>query len=169
MKAAGGRKLINKVVLTHLVALFFLGQLPLVSAPVWAGGELVKFPEGYEEGILYTTVYRGNIKEDIYTSQETIDAVKSGQPIPSGTVITLVDYRDGELFRYVVMEKRSGWGTEYSEEIRNGEWEYQAFHADKTVNEEEDLMRCFRCHKSEAHNDYVFTFEAMKNAELKGN
>lgn len=156
--------MLNKTVISGLVSLFFLGLVPIVPAPVWAGGELVKFPEGYEEDILYTTVYRGKIKEEIYASREAIEAVKKGQPIPSGTVITLVDYRDGELHRYVVMEKRSGWGTEYSEDIRNGEWEYQAFNADKSVNEQENLIRCFRCHKSEARKDFVFTFDDMKSA-----
>ena len=45
-----------------------------------------------------------------------------------------------------------------------GNGEYRTFAADKSENEKEELMRCFRCHKSEAHNDYVFTFEAMKNS-----
>jgi len=31
--------------------------------------------------------------------------VQNGQGLPSGTVITLVDYRDDVLHRYVVMEK----------------------------------------------------------------
>ena len=33
------------------------------------------------------------------------------------------------LLAYTVMEKRTGWGTEYPDNIRNGEWEYQAFKA----------------------------------------
>jgi hypothetical protein len=71
-------------------------------------------------------VERGNITEEIFTSRAAIDAVKRGQPIPSGTVTTLVEYnaklddhgnplRDasgrlikGEISRYVVMEKRTG-------------------------------------------------------------
>ena len=134
-------------------------------ANAWAGGELVAFPTDYPEGVLYTTVYRGNIKEDIYTDRKSIEAVKAGQPIPSGTVITLVDYRDGKLYRYVVMEKRSGWGTQYPEDIRNGEWEYQAFNADGSVNDQENLIRCFRCHKSEAGTDYLFTFEQLKSTQ----
>ena len=129
-----------------------------------AGGELVKFPQRYAEGVLYATVNRGNIKEEIFTSRAAIDAVKRGEPIPSGTVITLVDYRDGTLFRYVVMEKRTGWGAEYPPEKRNGEWEYQAFKADKSVNDKEDLNRCFSCHKSQAANDFVFTLDRMKTA-----
>ena len=113
----------------------------------------------------YTTVHRGNIREEIFASREAIEAVKQGRPIPSGTVVTLVDYRDGTLHRYVVMEKRTGWGTEYPSDLRNGEWEYQAFNADKTVNRNENLERCFSCHKGQAANDFVFTLNDMKGAD----
>jgi hypothetical protein len=130
-----------------------------------AGGELVKFPESYAEVVLYAIVERGNLREEIYTSRAAIDAVKNGQPIPSGTVITLVDYRDGKLFRYVVMEKRTGWGAEYPPEKRNGEWEFQAFTADKSVNHKENLDRCFACHKSRERQDFVFTFDQMKSVK----
>ncbi len=129
-----------------------------------AGGELVKFPEDYAEGVLYATMKRGNTYEEIFARREAIDAAKNGQPLPSGTVITLVGYRDGELFRYVVMEKRTGWGAEYPPEKRNGEWEFQAFNADKSVNRNENLDRCFSCHKSQADRDFVFTFDEMKSA-----
>lgn len=124
-----------------------------LAGQVRAGGELVKFPENYAEGVLYAAVERGNIKEEVFTSRAAIDAVRRGRPIPSGTVITLVDYRDGKLFRYVVMEKR------------NGEWEYQAFRADKSVNDKEDLSRCFSCHKPKAQQDFVFTFNQMKSVK----
>jgi hypothetical protein len=130
----------------------------------WAAGDLVKFPQQFESGVKYATVERGNIKEDLFTSPETIAAVKAGQPIPSGSVITLVDYRDGKLFRYVVMEKRAGWGMEYPPEKRAGEWEFQAFNADKSVNTAENLDRCFSCHHGQAQNDFVFTRDRMKSA-----
>ena len=145
------------VAITFVVAAFLTWQ-------VRAGGDLVKFPERFAEGVRYATVERGNIKEEIFTGRNAIEAVKSGQPIPSGTVITLVDYRDGKLFRYVVMEKRTGWGAGYPPEKRNGEWEYQAFNADKSVNATETLDRCFSCHKSQAGSDFVFTLDRMKSA-----
>ena len=28
-----------------------------------------------------------------------------------------------DLFGYRAMEKRTGWGSEYTDDIRNGEWE----------------------------------------------
>jgi hypothetical protein len=79
-----------------------------------AGGELVRFPENYAKGGRYAAVTRGNVREELFTSRATIDAVKDGQPIPSGAVITMEDYRDGKLFRYVMMEKRTGWGRRVS-------------------------------------------------------
>ena len=91
--------------------------------------------------------------------------MKSGQPIPSGTVLTMEDYRDGKLFRYIVMEKRTGWGAEYPPTLRNGEWEFQAFNADRTVNDSENVTRCFSCHKSQESHDFVYTVAEMRNAK----
>jgi hypothetical protein len=136
-----------------------------LGGAAFASADLVRFPHDFDKGVLYATVERGNLKEQIFTSREAIAAAKRGEALPSGTVITLVDYRDGKLHRYVVMEKRSGWGAQYAESKRNGEWEFQAFNADKTVNTNENLDRCFGCHKPQAANDFVWTFNRMKTAQ----
>jgi cytochrome P460 len=155
-----------KAISTHTLATALaLAVAAPFAGQVRAGSERVKFPESYTVGVLYATVDRGNITEEMFTSRAAIDAVKNGQPIPSGTVITLVDYRDGALCRYVVMEKRTGWGAEYPPEKRHGEWEYQAFNADKSVNDKEDLNRCFSCHKTKEQQDFVFTFDQMKSVK----
>jgi hypothetical protein len=62
------------------------------------------------------------------------------------------------------MEKRAGWGTDYPDDKRNGEWEYQVFRADKTVNTTADLNACFGCHKPQAKQDFVFTYDKLKMA-----
>jgi hypothetical protein len=139
-----------------------------ISAVVWqarAANDLVQFPESYDGGVHYATVNRGNIREELFTSRDAIDAVKNGQPIPSGTAITLVDYRDGELFRYVVMEKRTGWGAQYPSDIRNDEWEFQWFNPDRSVKQDEDLMRCMGCHKSQERQDFVWTLDRMRSSQ----
>ena len=117
--------------------------------PACAGGDKVAFPENHAAGVLFTTVDRPDNKQfrELYTSAEALDAAKKGEPLPSGTVITLIQYAakldaqgnpekdangrfiKGNLIGYTVMEKRTGWGTEYPDNIRNGEWEYQAFKA----------------------------------------
>lgn len=136
-----------------------------LAASAYADGDPVKFPEGFERGVKYATVERGALIEELFTSAKGIAAVKQGKALPSGTVITVVDHRDAKLFRYVVMEKRAGWGAEYPPEKRTGEWEFQAFNADRAVNRAENLDRCFSCHKAQAANDFVFTRSRMKDAD----
>ena len=76
------------------------------AEPSGTDNEQVQLPENYDKGVLYTTVTRGNTKELLYTSRETIEAVKNGKPFPSGTVFSLEIYRDGKLSDIFVSEKR---------------------------------------------------------------
>lgn len=69
----------------------------------------------------YTTVERGEVTEHIMTTREAIEAVKRGEPIPNGTHVALVDYRDGKVFRYFIMEKGEGWGQDYDENRRTAD------------------------------------------------
>ena len=152
------------------------------ASHVRAGGDKVAFPEGFDKGVLYTTVDRADNKQyrELYTSQAAVDAAKKGQPMPDGTVVTLVQYKaklgaDGnpekdangrfiktDILAYTVMEKRKGWGTEYPDNIRNGEWEYQAFTAAKQPNPNAKLTACFECHKPlPPGQDFVFLYNKM--------
>src|SRR5262249_20272126 len=143
------------------------------------------FPESYAKGVLYTTVDRADNKQyrEFYAPQSAIDAANKGQPVPSGTVLTMVQYAaqlgadgnpskdangrfiKGNLVGYAVMEKRTGWGAEYPDNLRNGEWEYQAFTSDKKANEKANLTACFTCHKPHADTDFLFTLERLKAAK----
>jgi Cytochrome P460 len=149
---------------TKLVVALAVAAAAAVASQARASRELVKFPARYADDVHYATVTRGGIREEIFATSAAIETAKKGQALPSGTVITMEDYRDGKLFRYIVMEKRAGWGAEYPPEQRNGEWEFQAFNADKTVNEAENVARCFSCHKSQSAQDFVFTAGRMKDA-----
>ena len=169
----------------HVLSIAALAAVSLTVA-VRAGGDKVAFPAEYAKGVLYTTVDRPDNKQyrELYAPQAAIDAVKAGNPIPSGTVLTMVNYKaklgaDGnpekdasgrfiktdEIAGIAVMEKRTGWGTEYGDDVRNGEWEYQAFRADKTVNDKANLKACFTCHKPLDKQDFVFSFDKMKTAK----
>ena len=99
-----------------------------------------------------------------------------------GTVLTMIQYAakldaqgnpekdangrfiKGNLIGYTVMEKRTGWGAEYPDNIRNGEWEYQAFKADKSPNTAANLTACFNCHKPLDKQDFVFLYDKLKAA-----
>ena len=168
----------------HVLSVAALAAVSLTVA-VHAGGDKIAFPENYAKGVLYTTVDRPDNKQyrELFSTPEAIAALKAGQPIPSGTVLTLVQYKavvnaagepekdangrfmKGDLIGYTVMEKRTGWGAEYADDIRNGEWEYQAFKADKTPNDKAVLKNCFTCHKPLDKQDFVFSYDKMKTAK----
>jgi hypothetical protein len=84
----------------------------------------VRFPN-LDELVQYTTVRRGNVTEHVVTTPEALDAVKNGRSIPAGTHFVLVDHRDNERYRYFVMEKGEGFGADYDENRRTGDWQFQ--------------------------------------------
>jgi plastocyanin len=156
-----------------------------VAAQVRAGGDKVAFPKDYDKGTLYATVDRYDVKQyrELWATPSAVEAVRKGEPIPSGTVLTLVQYKaqvdaqnnpvkdaggrfvKGDLIAYTVMEKRTGWGTEYADDIRNGEWEYQAFNVNHGVNDKANLQGCFGCHKPHAAQDFVISLASLRGTE----
>jgi plastocyanin len=165
-----------------VTATAFVAGCATLTLAARAGGDKVAFPENYASGTLYGTVDRFDIKQyrELFATPAAVEAVRKGQPIPSGTVITMVQYKaqvdaqgnpvkdasgrfvKGDLVGYAVMEKRSGWGAEYPDDIRNGEWEYQAFTGDKKVNDKANLRNCFVCHKPHAKQDFVISLAALR-------
>ena len=149
-----------------------------------AAGDKVVFPEGYSKGVLYWVQDRPANKQvrEYYTSAAAIEAAKKGAPLPNGTVITVVQYNvqlDGQtnpvtdasgrfiktdIRGYTAMEKRAGWGAEYPENVRNGEWEYQTFVATKAPNANANLNACFTCHKMQDKTDFLYSYDNLKAA-----
>lgn len=122
----------------------------------------VKFPE-IDQLVHYTTVKRGNVTEHMMTTREAIEAVKKGQPVPPGTHFVLVDYRDGKLYRYFVMENGEGWGADYDARRRTGDWQFQWFWPDGSVNMNENTARCQSCHQAQENKEYLYTGSRIPN------
>jgi hypothetical protein len=127
---------------------------------------LVKLPENYTDDVIYTTVDRGNAHEKLYASPETIEAVQNGEPIPDGTVLTLEIFRDEVLSDIFVMEKRSDWGDQPTEE-QNGDWRFQAYNGDRSLNTKRDVASCISCHASQERDDYIYTLDEMKTFQIE--
>ena len=164
-----------------LTVVTLLGVGLLVTARSAAGPDKIAFPANFKSGVLYTTTDRYDIKQyrELYATPEAVKAAKEGKPLPSGTVLTLVQYKaqldaqgnplkdargrflKGDLVAYTVMEKRSGWGTEYPEDLRNGEWEYSLFGADGSFNDKANYKACFQCHKPHDQQDFVISYPAL--------
>ena len=155
-----------------------------VVIQVRASADKVGFPENYDKGVHYLTVDKPSKQvHEFYAAPGAIEAARKGEPMPDGTVLTGVHYSakldadgnpvkgpDGrfvkaDLLRYAVMEKRKGWGTDYPEDKRNGEWEYRIFNTDKTPNEKVNLAACFDCHRPLAKQDFVYSYDNLKSAK----
>jgi hypothetical protein len=155
------------------------------AVQVRAGADKVAFPADYAKGVVYMTLDRPENKQvrDYMTSQAAVDAAKKGAQLPDGTVVIVVQYaaqldaqgnpakdangrmiKTNNILGYNVMQKQAGWGADYPESKRNGEWEYRVFGADKTPNDGANLNGCFMCHKPQAEQDYVFSYDKMKIA-----
>lgn len=161
--------------LALLSALVMLSAVAMVL-PSTAGPEKIVFPD-YRKHVLYHNLDRPDVKQvrDLYANAEALKPAKDGQPLPAGTVLTIVVFKakldekgnplkddkgrfiKGDLDHINVMEKRQGWGTEYPDEIRNSDWEYASFRPDGS-QVKRDYKPCFACHKPMANTDYVFTY-----------
>jgi len=161
-----------------------LGLALLVfTAPGSAGPDKVQMPAPAKRQVFLGRVDRPDVKQvrEVFSSIDTIKAAKPGQMLPSGSVLTMDIYAtklDGKgeplkdeagrlvkdkLTAVFVMEKRAGWGAEYSEALRNGEWEYARFTADGRPGPA-DTTACFQCHKPKADQDYVFSMPKLSGA-----
>jgi hypothetical protein len=140
------------------IALTTLSMVTVLTVgwQVHAEPNRVEFPE-IDKLVHYTTVKRGNVTEHIMTNPEAIQALKNRQPVLAGTHFVLVDYREGKVFRYFVMEKGEGWGADYDERRRTGDWQFQWFWPDQRINTSENTARCQSCHQSQAGSEYLYT------------
>ena len=167
-------------------------QLVLLSGvfactAAFAGPEKIKFPSDYLKGVLYQTLDRPDSKQyrELYAPAAAVEAVRKGQPIPHGTVLTLVQWsvqqdekgnplKDAsgrfikkDIIGHTVMEKQKGWGADYpSDWPRNGEWEYAVFTADGQPNPKANANNkgCFTCHLPHAKQDFVISLAKLNNS-----
>src|SRR6185503_17752324 len=60
-----------------------------------AGPDRIAFPAKFKDGVLYQVADRHDVKQyrELYASAAAIAAAKKGDPLPDGTVLTLVQYK----------------------------------------------------------------------------
>lgn len=151
----------NKTSQRVLIALSAAASLAAWNAS--AETNRVTFPD-LDRLVHYTTVKRGNSTERMLTTPAALEAAKAGREIPVGTHVVLADERDGKIFRYFVMQKGAGWGADYEPARRTGDWQFQAFKPDRTVNLSENTARCQSCHQSRKDEQFFYTFDDLRRA-----
>ncbi|KQM32239.1 hypothetical protein ASF03_12160 [Rhizobium sp. Leaf68] len=139
------------IILPLLIVLagYFITETELSPAPALAASNSVTFPP-LDRLVHYTTVRRGITREHMLTSPEALAALKAGKPVPTGTHMVLVDYQSDVLTRYLVGQKIGD-----SED----QWEYQWFWPNQNVKADENVARCYSCHRSKQSEQFMFTFD----------
>jgi plastocyanin len=166
-------------------ALLVLGAV--ASTAAIAGPEKIKYPSDYLKGVLYQTLDRPDSKQyrELYAPAAAVEAVRKGQPIPDGTVLTLVQwsveqdangvpvkdangrFKKKDILAHTVMEKQKGWGTDYpSDWPRNGDWEYAVFTPEGLPNAKANANNkaCFTCHLPHAKQDFVISLAKLNGS-----
>jgi len=131
------------------------------------------FPKDFPNGF---TVYRSepdaahHTISKSYANAAALAAAKAGKPMPAGSAIVVVNYvldasgAAGKATSYSGMEARDGWGKDIPELLRNGDWSYNLWTADRTAKPGVNQAVCLACHKPAAATSYVFTYDQIKAA-----
>lgn len=139
-------------------------------------------PEGYPNGFtMYQTVNRPDINQVryLYANAVALKAAREGKPLPDGSVLVLEQYAarlgddkkpvvgvDGffvrdRLLAYAIMGRQAGWGNDIPEILRNEDWNYAVFTAEKKPRPGVNQAECLACHKPLDKASYTFSFDAM--------
>ena len=142
----------------------------------------VTFPENYRSTFtLYQTVNRPDINQVryLYANPVALQAAKEGKALPDGSVLVLEQFAakhgadkkpitgangffEPERFvAYAVMERREGWGSSVPEMLRNENWNYAVFTADKKQRPGVNQAECLACHKPLDKKSYTFSIDPL--------
>ena len=127
----------------------------------------IDFPADFPAGFtLYETATSANAVAETYANDVAMTAARAGRPLPDGSVILVVNRAaaGGAPTSFAAMESRAGWGETVPELLRNANWGYAAFDAQRQRNARLNQAPCLACHRPQAENDFVFTIDKLRRA-----
>jgi cytochrome c553 len=142
----------------------------------------VTFPEGYQSSFTkYHTISFPATKQVRYyfANPVAVKAAKEGKDLPNGSYLFAEVYSaklgadgapvkgaDGQfvadkLVAYTAMGRDAGWGKDIPDMLRNEEWNYAVFAADKQRRTAANQAECLGCHKPLDKTSYTFTIKEL--------
>lgn len=146
----------------------------------------VRFPEGYQGTFTKYHVIDFPAAKQVryyYANPVALGAAKQGHGLPDGSVLFAEVYAaqldadknpvkgaDGhfvaeKLVAYTAMQREAGWGAAIPEMLRNENWNYAVFTADKKQRPGVNQAECFACHKPLDQASYTFTLKELALAK----
>jgi len=173
----------NKVVGSlAAVSMLVIGALSSVAD---SAAPRIDFPKNYRaEMVNYLSLDRTQNPDQVirlFAPKAALEAAKSGQDLPDGTVLVAEVYKakkdaDGEVVEsalgrrvrskfaaVAVMQKKKGWGEIFSDELRNGDWDFAIFKPTGERLVKKDLNGCRACHAPLKDTQNLFSLEHMAN------
>jgi Cytochrome P460 len=107
-------------------------------------------------------------------------AAAAGSPLPDGSILLVEIYSakldafkkpfictDGyfipdRLLSYPVGSRGERWGEEFAELLRNDDWNYALFGANRKLLGNSNQAECLACHKAISGSNYTFTSSHLK-------
>jgi hypothetical protein len=86
--------------------------------------------------------------------------------LPDGSVIVGVNRpaAGAPPSGYAAMETRAGWADAIPALLRNGNWDFAVFDAQRVRNDRLNQAQCLACHRPQAANSHVFTLAELRAA-----
>lgn len=136
----------------------------------------IAFPKDFPAGFTkYRTTERAEANRMTinYANRAALDAARDGRPLPEGAAIAVAGYSatrgpDGKLepdrlLSLTLMASAPGWGDDFPELLRNGDWQYASYTGEGKANPVSQAP-CLACHKALEAKSYVFTLGTIAEA-----
>jgi len=170
------------------VAAFWSGQAAGSDAKEPATNAAIKkshmgfprdFPKGFTQYLTSNNAEQ-NVVSKTYVNAVGLQAAKAGKPLPDGSMIIVANYaaklgadkkpvveKDGswavdQIKSYTGMEARAGWGKDIPELLRNANWNYAVFTADKAPRAEANQAVCLACHTPKKDESFIFSWKELR-------
>jgi cytochrome c553 len=127
----------------------------------------MNFPADYPKGFVQYTETKdaaSGSSSRSFANRAAQTAAHAGKPLPQGSIIVVENYDKGELKSYAAMESRAGFGDGVPDVLRNGDWSYALFSAQKE-RRDFNYAKCLACHAPKKDASYVFGLEQLKGSE----
>ncbi|MEO1281761.1 MAG: cytochrome P460 family protein [Pseudomonadota bacterium] len=143
----------------------------------------VAFPAGYETTFKnYVSLDRtGNDDQIIrlFANEQAVKAAQAGEALPDGSVLIGEIYKAkknekgeviesglgrrirGKFAAVAVMEKRAGWGDAFSDDLKNGDWDFAIFSPSGERLTKKNVDSCRSCHAPLKDTQHMFSLEHL--------
>jgi cytochrome c553 len=142
------------------------------------------FKTGYKQYLVKDNA-EAKVTSVYYVNDLAFAAAAAGKTLPDGSAIYFINYSaklgadqqplkgsDGHLVpdqvrNIVAMASGAGWGTDIPEILRNENWNYAVFTADRKLRTTDNQAECLACHKPKVADSYLFLHDALVSAATK--